>query len=136
MRNEPALPETLPKASGKRTGGEALAQAASAYIEAHSKEKFSLQKMADSLFVNGSYLLRAFKKYKGYTPLAYHNHVRCEQAKDLLTHTGEEVSEIGETVGFVSSAHFSHVFKKTEGCTPTEYRISHRVYRQEESDAL
>ena len=117
----------------KKTVGEALAQAASEYIEAHFKEKFSLQKMADSLYVNGSYLLRTFKKYKGYTPLAYHNRIRCERAKELLAHTGEEVSEIGEMVGFVSSAHFSHVFKKTEGCTPTEYRIGHRVYWEKES---
>ena len=83
------------------------------------------------LYVNGSYLLRTFKKHKGYTPLAYHNHIRCEKAKELLVHTGEEVSEIGEMVGFVSSAHFSHVFKKTEGCTPTEYRNNHSVYWEE-----
>ncbi len=120
----------------KKTGGEALAQAASEYIEAHSREKFSLQKMADSLFVNGSYLLRVFKKHKGYTPLAYHNHIRCEKAKELLTRTGEEVSDIGETVGFVSSAHFSHVFKKTEGCTPSEYRVRHRIYLERKSEAL
>ena len=116
----------------KKTGGETLTQAASDYIEAHYKEKFSLQKMADSLYVNGSYLLRVFKKHKGYTPLAFHNLIRCERAKELLARTGTEVSEIGETVGFVSSAHFSHVFKKTEGCTPTEYRISHRVYWERE----
>ena len=134
MENGLDRPDALPGTGRKKTGGEALAQAAAEYIEAHSKEKFSLQKMADSLYINGSYLLRAFKKYKGYTPLAYHNLVRCRQAKELLAHTGDEVSEIGETVGFVSSAHFSHVFKKTEGCTPTEYRISHRTYWEQEGD--
>ena len=44
---------------GKTTSGEALAQAARAYIDAHSEEKFSLRVMAGALFVNGSYLLRA-----------------------------------------------------------------------------
>ena len=38
----------------KKTGGEMLAQAASEYIETHYKEKFSLQKMAGDLYVNGS----------------------------------------------------------------------------------
>ena len=128
METELSQSNLVPEARKKKTGGDALAQAASAYIEAHFKEKFSLQKMADSLYVNGSYLLRVFKKSKGYTPLAYHNLIRCRHAKELLADTGEEISEIGEMVGFVSSAHFSHVFKKTEGCTPTEYRISHRVY--------
>ena len=128
MEKELLRPRIPPEARKKKAGGELLAQSASEYIEAHYTEKFSLQKMADSLYVNGSYLLRVFKMYKGYTPLAYHNYIRCERAKELLARTGEEISEIGEMVGFVSSAHFSHVFRKTEGCTPTEYRISHRVY--------
>lgn len=134
MENERLQPLTMPDTGKKKTGGEVLAQAASEYIEAHYKEKFSLQRMADSLYVNGNYLLRAFKRHRGCTPLVYHNLVRCEQAKVLLAETGEEISEIGETVGFVSSAHFSHVFRKTEGCTPTEYRLRHRVYREEEGE--
>ncbi len=134
MKNKPIQPAAAPEAGKKKTGGETLTQAASDYIEAHSREKFSLQKMADTLFVNGSYLLRVFKRNTGFTPLAYHNHVRCEQAKELLAHTGEEISEIGEMVGFVSSAHFSHVFRKTEGCTPSEYRIRHRVYWKKEGE--
>ena len=114
--------------AGKKTGGEMLTQSALAYIESHYKERFSLQAMAGELFVNGSYLLRVFKKYTGFTPLAYHNHVRCMEAKDLLAHTDKGISEIGEIVGFVSSAHFSHVFKKSEGCTPSDYRMNHRTY--------
>ena len=134
MKNEPIQATAVPETGKKKAGGETLTQAASDYIEAHSREKFSLQKMADTLFVNGSYLLRVFKRNTGFTPLAYHNHIRCEQAKELLAHTGEEISEIGETVGFVSSAHFSHVFRKTEGCTPSEYRIRHRVYWKKEGE--
>ena len=113
----------MSEAEKKKSGGEILAQAASEYIDTHYKEKFSLQKMAGALFVNGSYLLRAFRKNTGFTPLAYHNHVRCRQARELLADPEKSVSEIGEEVGFVSSAHFSHVFRKTEGCTPTEYRL-------------
>ena len=120
-------PEKKPGAEKKRTSGELLAQAASQYVDVHYKEKFSLRKMADELFVDGSYLLRVFKRYTGSTLLAYHNRVRCEHAKEMLAATRECVSDIGEAVGFVSSAHFSHVFKKTEGCTPTEYRIISRM---------
>ena len=115
----PDRPADAPK---RKTGGEALARSAAEYIETHYKEKFSLQAMAGELFVNGSYLLRVFKKHIGATPLAYHNRVRCERAKELLAHSGQSISEIGEAVGFVSSAHFSHVFRKEAGCTPSEYR--------------
>lgn len=113
-------------AAPKRTGGELMAQAASDYIEKHYKEKFSLQAMASELFVNGSYLLRVFKKYTGFTPLAYHNHMRCEHAKELLAASDLSVSGVGKSVGFVSPAHFSHVFRKETGCTPTEYRLRFR----------
>ena len=121
-------------AASHTKGGELLARTVSDYIESHFREKFSLQTMAKTLYVNGSYLLRVFKKHTGYTPLAYHNHVRCEGAKDLLAHTDKGISEIGEIVGFVSSAHFSHVFKKSEGCTPTEYRMNNRTYWEKKED--
>jgi len=119
----------------KKTGGEILTQCAREYIESHYRDKFSLQAMAGELFVNGSYLLRVFKRHTGYTPLAYHNHIRCARAMELLARSGKSVSEIGEAVGFVSSAHFSHVFKKEEGCTPSEYRAAHQE-RGPESESI
>ena len=101
---------------------DALVSAAKAYIEAHSPEKFSLKRISGALYVNGSYLLRQFKAHTGKTLLEYHNAVRCERAGALLRDTDMSVSAVGAAVGFVSSAHFSHVFKKVTGQTPTAYR--------------
>ena len=105
-----------------RDSGGPLVQAAKEYIEAHSLEKFSLQRLSEALYINGSYLLRQFKAHTGQTLLEYHNAVRCDKARELLQNMEMSVSEIGAAVGFVSSAHFSHVFKKITGCTPTAYR--------------
>ena len=110
----------------RNAGGKALSEAAQAYMEAHSEEKFSLQEMAKALYVNGSYLLRAFKRHTGVTPLSYHHQLRCAKAKTLLAETDLTVSQVGEAAGFVSSSHFSHIFRKTEGCTPSEYRNGQR----------
>ena len=115
-------PYTVSSAPVRKGAGEKLTQAAKAYVEAHSAEKFSLQAVASALYVNGSYLLRTFKQQTGITLLSYHHQVRCEKAKVLLTQTDKCVSEIGEAVGFVSSSHFSHIFKKIAGVTPSEYR--------------
>ena len=112
----------------RNNSGEQLVQAAKAYITEHSREKFSLQAVADALYVNKCYLLRQFRARTGGTLLGYHNQVRCEQAKQMLADTSLSISEVGETVGFVSSAHFAHVFKKTVGMTPTEYRNTHAVH--------
>ncbi|MBR4359677.1 MAG: helix-turn-helix transcriptional regulator [Clostridia bacterium] len=118
----------------KQTSGESLAKAAQKYIETHSKDKFSLDEMAGALYVNGSYLLRTFKRFMNMTPLCYHHLVRCNKAKELLNQTDMSISQVGETVGFVSSSHFSHVFRKTEGCTPSEYRILHQRNGHEETE--
>lgn len=123
-----------PDLNEKPKAGEVLCAAAQAYMEAHSAEKFSLDEMAKALFVNGSYLLRAFKRHTGTTPLSYHHMIRCRKAKELLTETKLSVSQVGETVGFVSSSHFSHIFRKTEGCTPSEYRNRHQPEDQERTD--
>ncbi len=109
----------------QKNGPEQLVQAAKEYIILHSRDKFSLQAVAEALFVNGSYLLRLFKARTGCTLLAYHNQVRCETAKRLLLHSALSISEVGEDAGFVSSSHFAHVFKKTVGVTPTAYRAAH-----------
>ena len=115
--------------------GKDLSGAARVYIEAHSTERFSLREMAGALFVNGSYLLRTFKRHTGMTPLYYHHQVRCQKAKELLVQTNRSISEIGEAVGFVSSSHFTHIFRKTEGCTPSEYRVLNKPADQEETSA-
>lgn len=111
--------------------GKNLAKAAQDYIDAHSAERFSLREMAGALFVNGSYLLRVFKRCTGMTPLSYHHRIRCQKAKELLVETDQTISEIGEAAGFVSSSHFSHIFRKTEGCSPSEYRIRNKPAGQE-----
>ena len=82
----------------------------------------NVKALSEALFINGSYLLRLFKSRTGQTLLGYHNRVRCDRARALLRDTDMSISEVGEAVGFVSSAHFSHVFRKTTGMTPTECR--------------
>ena len=116
---------------GNQFGGKDLSEAAREYIETHSAEKFSLKEMAGALFVNGSYLLRTFKRHTGMTPLSYHHQIRCQKAKVFLAETDQSISEIGEAVGFVSSSHFSHIFRKTVGCSPSEYRVRIKSAGQE-----
>ena len=118
----------------KRDTSAELSAAAQAYLEAHSAEKFSLEKMANALFVNGSYLTRAFKRHTGMTPLSYHHRMRCEKAKELLASSTLTVSQVGESVGYVSSSHFAHVFRKFENCSPSEYQMQIRPETEEGTD--
>ena len=109
-----------------------LVASAKAYIDAHSADKFSLAAISGALYVNGSYLLRSFREYTGTTLLAYHNAVRCEKAKALLIRPDVTISQAGEMTGFTSSSHFSRIFKKVTGVTPSAHR--HQYFRQMEKE--
>lgn len=116
-------PKSASSSRAAHAGGR-LVSAAENYLALHSADKFSLREIANALYINGSYLLRVYKAHTGHTLLWYHSHLRCEQAKELLTESDMSISEIGEKVGFVSSAHFSHVFKKLTGMTPSAWRLT------------
>jgi len=105
--------------------GNRLVSDAEDYLFSHSADKFSLQEIAKAMYVNGSYLLRVYKAHTGRTLLWYHTFLRCENAKKLLSESDLSISEVGESVGFVSSAHFSHVFKKMTGLSPSAFRREH-----------
>ena len=47
---------------------------------------------------------------------------RMEKAKRLLRQTERNSGDIAAEVGFKDPHYFSFVFKKTQGCTPKEYR--------------
>ena len=108
--------------SSRTTAGKRLARQAGYFIREHSDQKFSLAGIASALYVNGNYLARVFRRETGHTLLWYHNAVRCEKAKQLLLETELSVSEVGAAVGYVSSAHFSHLFKKMTGFAPSDWR--------------
>ena len=99
-----------------------LADAAEQLVRARYTQKFSLDALADAVHVDKSYLLRTFKKMKGTTLLAFHNQLRCEAAKELLTQPELPIAHIASSVGFVSPAHFSQIFKKYTGTSPSDYR--------------
>ena len=99
-----------------------IAKRASKYIEEHYTDKFSLDRIADALYINKIYLSKSFKAATGSTLLAYHNKVRCEHAAELLRDTDLKVEIIGSMTGYVTPSHFARVFKSIYGYSPTEFR--------------
>jgi AraC family transcriptional regulator of adaptative response / methylphosphotriester-DNA alkyltransferase methyltransferase len=91
-------------------------------IEEQYLEKFSLKKIADSLYVNESYLLRIFKQITGNTPLEYHNKMRCQKSIEYLLNPNYNLAYISSMVGYISSSHYIRCFRKYYNCTPTQYR--------------
>jgi len=51
--------------------------------------------------------------------------VRLAEARRLLRQTRLPLGEICRRVGYASAPHFSRVFGKESGCTPSAYRRRH-----------
>ena len=67
------------------------------------------------------YLSAKFKKEAGKTLTDFIWKEKTEEAKRLLRYSDKSLSSIGAYLGFSSPAHFSRVFKKYTGKTPSEY---------------
>ena len=99
-----------------------LAKRTEDYIRRHYAEKLSLSEIGKGMHLNKSYLARVFRKATGRTLMDYVYLVRCEAAREQLTHPELPVSLIASSVGFATASHFSQVFRRVVGCTPSEYR--------------
>ena len=102
-----------------------LANAAERLVRENYKQKFSLPALAGELYVDKSYLLRTFKEIKGYTLLEFHNIVRTEKAKEMLQRPELPIAFIASEAGYVSASHFTQVFRKVTGQTPSQYRTAY-----------
>ena len=109
----------LPEWHGAR---QELVSRAEKYIHSHFSDKFSLDQIAEALFVNKIYLSKCFKDITGSTLLRYHNGIRCQEACRLLRETDLPVEIVSDKVGFATSSHFARVFREFNRCSPTEYR--------------
>ena len=52
--------------------------------------------------------------------------MRMEHAKGLLRSTAMKTAEIAFAVGYKDPHYFSYLFKKTQECTPREFRSGAR----------
>ncbi|MFE5321570.1 response regulator [Paenibacillus sp. NPDC056579] len=91
-------------------------------IDSEYMSELTLQIVAKRLNVNYSYLSRLIKKEMGknFTDILWE--CRIEAAKVKLLKEDLKAYEIAYAVGFKDSAHFSILFKKTTGYTPSEYK--------------
>jgi transcriptional regulator GlxA family with amidase domain len=65
---------------------------------------------------------RRFARATGYSPIAYVQHVRVEEAKRRLERTSEPVDRISWAVGYEDPASFRRLFKRITGVAPGVYR--------------
>lgn len=92
------------------------------YIDANFSENITLESLAKAAHMNKYYLVHAFRRYTGISPIHYLIQKRIEESQSLLSTTDLTISTISEVVGFSSQSYFAQCFKKNTGESPNEYR--------------
>jgi transcriptional regulator GlxA family with amidase domain len=72
---------------------------------------------------------RRFRQATGYTPLAYIQALRIEEAKQLLETGDLAIEHVGREVGYEDTAYFRRLFVRLAGLTPAAYRRKFRLPR-------
>lgn len=109
------------RARGDRT------ERALAIMAASLRDKLGMDELSARLDLSEEHFIRIFHAELGMTPFQYYTRLKVEAASGLLTGTRMPILSISEHFGFENPFHFSRVFKKCTGLSPTEYR---RTYSQ------
>lgn len=91
------------------------------YFEDHYAEKISLDQIADNTYLSSVYVSKIFKAETGDTPIRYLINIRLEKARELLENGWEgSIQELALQVGYDDAYHFSKLFKKRYGMSPSK----------------
>lgn len=92
------------------------------YIDCNLSKNITLDELAQVANLHPNYFANFFKNHLGVPPIKFINSRKIDTAKKLLKTTGHNISQISELVGFDDIYHFSKVFKKYTGFSPSEYK--------------
>ena len=92
------------------------------YIDAHLGDRLELGELAGVAGLNLFHFARAFRQSTGDSPHQYLLRQRIERAKQLLRNSQSTVLEASARTGFVDQSHFSKVFRRVAGISPSEFR--------------
>jgi AraC family transcriptional regulator of arabinose operon len=115
--------QQLHQAIAEPNGNDALSYVIG-YIRANITEKIQIKQLTDKACMSRATFYRAFKKEFNISPLDFILQEKIKKAKHLLVDSKKSVSEICYELGFSDLNYFGRQFKKSEGLSPTQYRMT------------
>jgi AraC-like DNA-binding protein len=86
--------------------------------------KVTMEQLCEEMHLSKSQICREFKKYFNVTPYQYLLNRRLIIAQNLLVKTKLSIKEISDSLCFADEYHFSNLFKKKNGISPSAYKKS------------
>ena len=98
------------------------------YIEASWDRAITIEELASQTRTSIRSLYAAFKKYRGFSPMAFAKAVRLRRARQMLLEANQRasVSQVAYRCGFANLGHFANDFRKMFGELPSEVRARAR----------
>lgn len=117
----------------KHAGEERIVEVASTHIDQYLHEKLLQSDIARHCGTTSFQLSRAFKRVYGITFQDYIMRRRLEKAAELLCNDSANIVDVCWTVGFRDASHFTKMFQRHTGVTPSQYRQKWRASRKQAS---
>jgi len=92
------------------------------YIDNNYLSVITLENLSKQFYINKYTLIRKFKEFYKQSPMAYYHEKRIEYIKHMLMTTNLSITLLCEKLNFSDIYSFSRFFKKSVGCSPTNYR--------------
>lgn len=81
-----------------------------------------IPELIEGISYSYSYIQKQFRYYMGTTIVAYWSGIKLSHAKELLTNSRLTTLEISTLLGYETASHFSYLFKKHFGVSPSSIR--------------
>ena len=93
-----------------------------AFMETNVAKPLTLAEVAREARLSKQHFCRVFHRAVGVSPLRFLVRLRLRVAKGVLWHEGSTVKQAAMAAGFEDPHHFTRVFRRLEGITPTGFR--------------
>ncbi len=97
------------------------------FMKEHLREPLRISTLCAVVNLSRSHYTTLFRRMTGYAPLMYLNHLRMQQAVQLLNTTSLSIKAISDQLGFSEQFYFSRAFRRMHGHSPSEHRQRYSV---------
>jgi len=108
----------------RRLGENSTVESIEKYLACNICHPLTLTDICSTYLISKTYLCRIFKAATGKSPIEYFIELKIKAAKKLIREEKNNITEISDMLGYTSIHHFTRMFKRVTGLSPSEYKKS------------